>query len=616
MFKKVCFIIISVISIISLGACHQPVEETDDIILPNLSGMNKTQALDQFSEFDLNVTVIDVINNDIMVGRFISYNEPYIAGMIVLPDTEIILYFVKQANELPDLSGMNQTEIIEELSLIDVNVSFEYIDTNAIQEGLFVQYGDLLKSGDIVDIGTEITIDLATPFDVLVYLPNLSGLNEAEIEIRLSAIDIDFDIQTIQNNDVSEGYFVQYEGLYITGSAVPLGQAIIVYVAEHVNMLPDLDGLNQTQIISRLAKISVIIEFKVTATNDIEEGLFVNYGNDLQSGDIVKINSIVIIYIAQPVITVNTNLMISSYLEGALLNRAIELYNVSDEPIDLSNYKLVLYLDGLESVGVTIDLEGILLAKDVYVIAHENSNESILSKANLTTQNLIFNGNDAVALQYYNDVIVDIVGNIGWGLYYLSDRTLVRDGSVSQASDLFNIDEWDEYRSDYDAILGIHPTQYPVTFTFDSSFLTVPFTEPGGMIEVEYVSIYDGDTAYFTPGFLGDNRVRFIGIDTTEIGSGTFAIAARNFVASLLSNATTIYLQHDPESGIVDTYGRSLALVWADGVLINYEVVLHGYSQNNYQDPTHALIFNNIPLSTWMTNAEKYAKENHLGVWA
>ena len=72
---------------------------------------------------------------------------------------------------------------------------------------------------------------------------------------------------------------------------------------------------------------------------------------------------------------------------------------------------------------------------------------------------------------------------------------------------------------------------------------------------------------------------------------------------------------HDPVSGNVDTYGRYLALIWADGSLLNYEIVLNGYSQNNYQDSTQALIFNGIPLARWMTNAESYAKSLGLGVW-
>ncbi|MCK7487834.1 MAG: thermonuclease family protein [Bacillus subtilis] len=136
------------------------------------------------------------------------------------------------------------------------------------------------------------------------------------------------------------------------------------------------------------------------------------------------------------------------------------------------------------------------------------------------------------------------------------------------------------------------------------------------MIEVTFSSNYDGDTAYFYPDFLGENRVRFIGVDTPELnGGGPLAYAAKTFVYNRLKNATKIYLQHDPRSGNVDTYARALALIWVDGVLLNWELVYHGYSQNNYQDETDALVFNGVGLSRWMTNAEVRAKALRLGVW-
>ncbi len=115
---------------------------------------------------------------------------------------------------------------------------------------------------------------------------------------------------------------------------------------------------------------------------------------------------------------------------------------------------------------------------------------------------------------------------------------------------------------------------------------------------------------------MGDARVRFIGIDTLETGTGSLATNAQKYVESLLENATKVYIQHDPVSGIYDTYQRSLGLVWADDILVNYMVVKMGYSQNNYSDPTQALIFNGISLDQWFKNAEAYAQENNLGMWA
>jgi len=449
-----------------------------------------------------------------------------------------------------------------------------------------------------------------------IILPDLTGMNEEQAIAELSKYKLIVSSSTIINNDVREGRFISYNNDYEAGDIVNLFTSIIVYFAIHANQLPDLTGMNTVQILTELAKIDVVVEIQTIFTNDIADGLFVDYGNRLDVGDILDDGDEVIVYVAAPLITVNRGLMISKYLEGSLYNRSIELFNISEETIDLSLYHLSLYLDGSSSINYTINMTGLLEPGETFIISYPNSDLSILEKSDLLSESLLFNGNDTVTLDYYNNETVDAIGTIGWGLFYLDDQTLVRKPTVSAPNSLFSIDEWDSYTKDYIVLFGSHPVTYSTTFTFDTSFLALPFTEPGGMIEVDYYSIYDGDTAYFTPGFLGENRVRFIGIDAPEMGSGTLAIQARDYARNRLSTATTIYLQHEPTSGNVDTYGRYLALIWVDGALLNYEMVLNGYSQNNYQDSTMALIFNGIPLSRWMTNAENYAKSHNLGVWA
>lgn len=449
----------------------------------------------------------------------------------------------------------------------------------------------------------------------IIVLPNLTGMTQEQALDVLSAYKLIVSVQDVINNNIREGRFVSYSNDYEANDEVATYTSIVLYFAIHANILPNLTGKTQSEVLTELAKLDVIIDIQYFQTSDFPAGIFLNYGNQLRAGNILENGAEVLVFISEAVPVINRGLMISTYLEGITVNKAIELYNTTDESIDLSTYKISLYHDGSEQVTNQIILTGMLDPQETYVIAYSGSDSNILDKADFVTNQLNFDGNDTIALIDANSNIIDIIGNIGWGLYYLANRTLVRNGLVTEARATFDINQWNEYRADYDTVLGSHPVQYPTTFTFNPAFLDIPFSEPGGMVEVTYVSIYDGDTAYFSPGFLGENRVRFIGIDTTEMGSGTLATLAKEYVASLLSSATKIYLQHDPASGTVDTYGRSLALVWADGVLVNYQVVLRGYSQNNYQDSTNALIFNNITLSTWMTNAEKYAKANQLGVW-
>ncbi|MCK7471800.1 MAG: hypothetical protein MZU95_14245 [Desulfomicrobium escambiense] len=47
----------------------------------------------------------------------------------------------------------------------------------------------------------------------------------------MAKIDVVLDVQTIPTNDVEEGLFVSYAGTRQIGDLVPLGAAIVVYVA-------------------------------------------------------------------------------------------------------------------------------------------------------------------------------------------------------------------------------------------------------------------------------------------------------------------------------------------------------------------------------------------------
>lgn len=610
------WIITLLVSVFLLVGCEKQIPIDETIVLPDLTGFNQEQVVDLLDTFDLNYTFEFLIDNNVRPGRFYAYGGDLEAGMVLEPGMSITIYFVEKANTLPNLSGLNQNEIMEALNLIDVTYSFEYVQTSTITPGLFFAYANSLQAGDIVDLGSNVVVKLAEAIDERIELPNLTSLKELEIKVTMDSIGIDYAFEEVINNDVIEGLFLGYESPYQAGDLINPNQPITIYIAVHANILPELEGLNQQQILTKLSKIDIIVEIQTILTNDIEQGLFVSYGRNRYVGEIVPTDTLIIVYIAERIIEVNRNLMISGYLEGSLFNRAIELYNPSETIVDLSEFHLGQFLDGQEVSSYPIELSGYLAPGETYVIAHENSTFELMYKADLVTNELMFNGNDAIALMYYNDVIVDVIGNIGWGLVYLQDQTIIRKSSIVEPSETFSILDWDIYAKDYIDGLGSHPQTYPTSFTFDSAYLSIPFSEPGGMVQVTFVSNNDGDTAQFLPGFTYDNRVRFIGIDTPETGSGIVATEARQFVYNRLSQAQTIYLQHDPHSGNIDTYERYLALIWADGVLLNYELVLRGFSQNNYQDPEQHLIFNNVSLTRWMVNAEQYAKDHQLGVWA
>ncbi|MEL7039584.1 MAG: DUF4347 domain-containing protein [Cyanobacteria bacterium J06592_8] len=98
---------------------------------------------------------------------------------------------------------------------------------------------------------------------------------------------------------------------------------------------------------------------------------------------------------------VMSNIFISEYIEGSSYNKALELYNSTEEAIDFDaeEYTLEIYSNGSSTVSKTVKLSGILAAGDVFVIAHPSANESILSVTDLQTNAVNFNGDDTIVLK-------------------------------------------------------------------------------------------------------------------------------------------------------------------------------------------------------------------------
>lgn len=455
--------------------------------------------------------------------------------------------------------------------------------------------------------------------DEALKLPDLNGKSKQEVVNIFSGLGIVGTFEDVPNVDIQEGYFVSYGSGFEADQVVEPGTQVTVNFAVFANILPDLTGKTQSQIYAAFQKLpDVIVEIQTIETNDVEEGLFVEYGNNRQAGDIVNDNTVVTVYIAEELIIPETGLIISKYYEGSDESKMIELYNTTDAAIDLSNFTVTVYRRvATDTLTRTVELSGSLAAGETFIIANPESKAEILALADMTSAELVFGGREAIALTYYNGVDTDVFGTIGSGLLYANERTFVRHTFIEEATNTFNLSDWGVYAMDNYDMFGSHPVAYPETFTLEAIYKALDYyTEAGGVVEVEFIFNNDGDTAYFTPGFEDNDRVRFIGIDTLETGSGDLATNARLYVKGLLENATHVYIQHDPVSGIRDTYKRHLGLVWADDILVNYMVVKMGYSQNNYADETQALVFNGISLDQWFKNAESYAKANNLGMWA
>ena len=132
-----------------------------------------------------------------------------------------------------------------------------------------------------------------------------------------------------------------------------------------------------------------------------------------------------------------TELLISEYVEGSSNNKYIEIYNPTATSKSLSNYQLRVYTNGSSS-PTSVTLPSGTLAPGATVV-YKNSSATVYSGAATTLTNVVWNGNDAIAL--FNTVSgqnVDIFGRIGndpgtaWTLNGNTtiDKTLRRNPSV------------------------------------------------------------------------------------------------------------------------------------------------------------------------------------------
>lgn len=125
-----------------------------------------------------------------------------------------------------------------------------------------------------------------------------------------------------------------------------------------------------------------------------------------------------------------SDLFISEYIEGSGNNKAIELYNPTGNPIDLSDYVLVRYRNGLFTPNI-INLAGTIEPKGTFVFVLDKRDPSgtgqeimvdtalqlkadaFLCPVYEVSSTMYFNGNDAVTLEKTTGDIVDIFAHIG-----------------------------------------------------------------------------------------------------------------------------------------------------------------------------------------------------------
>ena len=126
--------------------------------------------------------------------------------------------------------------------------------------------------------------------------------------------------------------------------------------------------------------------------------------------------------------------------------------------------------------------------------------------------------------------------------------------------------------------------------------------------KVTFSKCGDGDTARFIINGE-EQKVRFLAIDTPEVDhKERFSKEASEYTCNALKNAKEIYLEYDSNSDEKDKYGRVLAFVYVDNVLLQKSLIENGLAKVYY-------IYGDYSYVDELREAESIAKEKEIGIW-
>ncbi|WP_412519051.1 thermonuclease family protein [Staphylococcus simulans] len=142
-----------------------------------------------------------------------------------------------------------------------------------------------------------------------------------------------------------------------------------------------------------------------------------------------------------------------------------------------------------------------------------------------------------------------------------------------------------------------------------------PKTQPNGLVreEVEFTRPVDGDTVRLR--YEGkESAFRLLLIDTPETkhpkkGVEPYGKEASDFTKNMLMNAAKVEVEFD-KGGKTDKYGRYLAYVYADGVMVNNALVRQGLAKVAYIYPP------SITYLDQLKESQRLAQQEHLNIWS
>ncbi|MGU3375153.1 endonuclease [Chryseobacterium sp. M5A1_1a] len=237
------------------------------------------------------------------------------------------------------------------------------------------------------------------------------------------------------------------------------------------------------------------------------------------------------------------DLFVSKYLEGSSNeNKAIEITNKTGHPINLSDYRLSIQLQGTNShyFPAPFEMEGTVQNNETFVLLNPSANFSCYTKeqAKFVTAapQMTFYGYNYVELRY-KSATVDALGVVGQNnSSTLKDVSLYRKTSISQPTTTFNSSEWDAYPVDYCQNLGTLSTTELITANSEFKIYPNPVGDKlfvdgeTGKVSTAQIIDLSGKVIYTEKNPFRDKR----NISVQGLSTGTYFLKIDNKVLQFI----------------------------------------------------------------------------------
>lgn len=140
-----------------------------------------------------------------------------------------------------------------------------------------------------------------------------------------------------------------------------------------------------------------------------------------------------------------SDLFFSEYEHGDADDKAMEIYNPTSGPVDMSEYRVIISYNGGDSTRI-MGFSGTLASGDVYVFAKTGARPQIVAQADTLSHLFNWNGNDAIILLHNTDTI-DVFGQPGLnpGLGFPMDQNSTWFNNYVRKKDVYHGDYYWSY---------------------------------------------------------------------------------------------------------------------------------------------------------------------------